>query len=550
VFIMSSQENFDFLSRLSDFAVRIDAQGVIQEASNTSKAFLQLPTDLLQESIQLFIQPEDMPKLTVAQGKARESGCKQVIASRLLRQKVLPVWVDCHILPLQDGDYMLIAFDMTHWKENEARLVYLSTHDALTGLPGKELLDDRINTGIRLAQQEKNVLALIVLDLDGFKKINNTLGHRIGDELLKAVAERLHEFVRRNDTLVRIGGDEFSLILMVEERKTVELIVKKILVAVQRPFCIVGHNLHISASLGVAVYPEHGDNSSALYRCAEIAMYRAKSLGKNRWEYYSDQLDSFEHGDLSLESAMHEGIKNGEFMLHYQPVFCARTGQLKGVEALMRWDSSSYGSVSPAKFIPLAESSGLINILGPWALRSACHQVKLWQEAGHVDFYISVNVSPRQFVHKDFLEVMNKALSESGLPPESLMLEITEGVLMDNPQERSVTILTQLRETGVQIAIDDFGTGYSSLAYLKKFPLTVLKIDKSFVDNVANNSEDAAIVTAILGLAKGLGLDVVAEGVENDSQLNFLKEKGCDLIQGYLTGRPVSSENFQEKYIT
>lgn len=528
--------------------MHIDQQGIIQQVSQSSTSFLQLPTSVLQESIQLYIQPEDMQQLVTAQEMAIKTENKQFITCRLLRQKVVPVWVDCHILPLKDESYLLVAFNATHWKENEAKLAHLSTHDALTGLPNRVLLDDRINMSIRTAQREKKSLALILLDLDSFKKINNTLGHQIGDKLIKAIVERLQGYIRRSDTLARTGGNEFSLIMMGVEESSIELIVKKILVAIQRSFYISGHCLHISAGLGVVIYPEQGEDSSVLYRRAEIAMHQAKSQGKNRWEIYHSQIDSNDHGDLSLESAIHEGIKNGEFTLHYQPIFCAQTNKLKGAEALMRWNSSSYGTVPPIKFIPLAENNGLIRILGAWALRSACRQAKSWQEAGYIDFYVSVNVSPRQFVQKDFMEMMNRALSESGLSPKSLMLEITEGVLMENPQ-RSITILSQLRDAGVKIAIDDFGTGYSSLAYLKKFPLSVLKIDKAFIDNVVENIEDKAIVIAIMDLAQGLSLDVVAEGVENEPQRDFLKQKGCNLIQGYLMGKPVSPKDFHVEHI-
>lgn len=545
---MSSQASYDLLSCISDFAVRINAHGVIQQASASSQAFLQLPAELLQESIEFFIQPEDRVLFTEAREKAKRSGEKQALVCRLLRQRVLPVWVDCYVFQLPEDEYLIAAFDATHWKDNENQLIYLSTHDALTGLPGKVLLDDRIGMSIHTAQREKNFLSLIVLSLDGFRKINDLLGHGIGDELIKAVADRLENSVRHSDTVARVSDDEFSLIMMGVGQANIELIARKILTAMQRPFRIREHTLHISASLGISMYPEHGDSSLHLYRHAEMAMYRAKTLGKNHWNIYSDQVDDTERSDLSLESAMYEGIENGEFMLHYQPIFCAQSGQLRGAEALMRWQNPNHGFISPMRFIPLAENSGLIKILGAWALRSACHQAKQWQENGLEDFYISVNVSPRQFVQEDFLEMINGALSESGLLPENLMLEITEGVLMDNPQ-KSGAILAQLHAAGIKIAIDDFGTGYSSLAYLKKFPLSVLKIDKSFVDDVVNSAEDMAIVGTILSLAEGLNLLVVAEGVENDAQLGFLRQEGCNLVQGYLTGRPVNSEMFREQHM-
>lgn len=541
---------FKSLSLLTDFTVRIGADNIILQASAPSQEFLELSTSPVGEVIRYLIQPEDMPIFTEVKSKAMLTGKKHSFVCRLLRQRVLPVWVDCHILHLKEcNEYVFTAFDASHWKENEARLAHLSTHDTLTGLPGKGLLVDRISIGIGTARREDKNLALLLVNLNGFKKINDSLGHKIGDELIKAVAGRFQVATRRNDTLARIGGDEFVLVMMVSNwQKDIDLVVRKILATVQRPVQIDGHNIYVSISMGAAIFPDHGDDPGLLLRHAETAMYSAKTQGKNRCEIYNQQLDDRDKGNLSLESAMHEGIKNGEFLLHYQPVFCMQTGVLKGAEALMRWDRPGQGLVSPARFIPLAESSGLVEILGAWALRTACHQAKLWQTAGIPDFYISVNVSPRQFRQEGFSNLVNKALEESQLAPSSLMLEITEGVLMQDPEE-SGAILRGLRDAGVKIAIDDFGTGYSSLAYLKKLPLTVLKIDKSFVDDVPQGSEDVAIVLAILGLASGLELLVVAEGVETEEQLEFLKSKGCNLVQGYLTGRPMAVAIFQEKLI-
>lgn len=318
---MNLHVSFDLLSGISDFAVRIDAQGVILQASPLSQTFLQLPTELLQESIELIIQPEDMGLFAEAREKARLSGEKQAFVCRLLRQRVLPVWVNCYMLMLPKDEYLIAAYDATHWKDNENRLVYLSTHDVLTGLPGKVLLDDRVSMGIYAAQREKGLLSLIVLGLDGFRKINDLLGHSIGDELIKAVSERLQSCVRRSDTVARVKDDEFAMVMMGVGQNNVDLIARKMLAGVQRPFRIHEHTLHVSASFGISMYPEHGENASQLYRNAEMAMYRAKALGKNHWQIYSDQTDDTGRSDLSLESAMYEGIENGEFTLHYQPIF-------------------------------------------------------------------------------------------------------------------------------------------------------------------------------------------------------------------------------------
>ena len=549
---MSDPQSFNLLSCLTDFAVRIDAEGGILQASELSQAFLELSASPVGESVKFFIQPEDMSAFLQAQERVTLTEGKQSFVCRLLRQRVLPVWTDCHIFRLQGRDeYIFVAFDASHWKENEAKLVHLSTHDALTGLPGRVLLEDRIRMGINTLFRDSQGFFLLLLDLDGFKKVNDTLGHLVGDKLIKAIAERMQGIIRRNDTLARVGGDEFALIMVLtgdDQKKGIETVAKKILAMAQRPFQIDGNDLYISVSIGVAIYREHGDDAASLLKHAEIAMYSAKEQGRNRWELYNPQIDGSKNGNLSLEAAMHEGIQNGEFLLHYQPVFCMQTGVLKGAEALMRWERPGHGLISPAKFIPLAENSGLIEILGAWALRMACHQAKLWQDAGAADFYISVNVSPSQFRKPGFTDLVKMALDESGLAHSSLMLEITEGVLMSDP-EKSNAILSGLRDSGIKIAIDDFGTGYSSLSYLKKFPLSVLKIDKSFVDDVPKCAEDVAIVSAVLSLAAGLGLVVVAEGVEVQEQLEFLKAKGCDLVQGYLTGRPMNVTVFQEKCI-
>lgn len=548
---MNDPASFDLLSCLTDFAVRIDADGVIQQVMESSLMFLELPASPVGEPVRFFIQPEDMAIFLEAMSQASLTGKKQSFVCRLLRQRVLPVWVDCHIMRLEGRDeHFFAAFDASHWKENEARLSHLSTHDQLTGLPGRVLLDDRINVCINTARREQKSFTIMLLNLDGFRKINDSLGHAVGDKLIKAMVDRLKTVIRANDTMARVGGDEFALIMagFFCQHKDVELMARKLLAAVQRPFRIEDHNLYISTSLGAAIYPEHGDTPAALLGHAEIAMYSAKALGKNHWKIYNQQIDSDGKAELSLVAGMHEGIRNGEFFLHYQPIFCIKTGRLKGAEALMRWNRPEQGLISPGRFIPLAESSGLIEILGAWALRVACRQAKLWQEAGISDFYVSVNASPRQFMQEGFQELIDKALGESGLAPSSLMLEITEGVLMNNP-ERSGAILTKLRASGVKIAIDDFGTGYSSLAYLKKFPLSVLKIDKSFIDDVVKCTEDMAIVSAVLSLANGLSLVVVAEGVEHEEQLEFLKSKGCNLVQGYLTGRPMSVDAFREKFI-
>lgn len=536
---------------LSDFSVKLDLRGIITEAGPS--AFLEGDRKLEGEPFTSLIHPEDAGKFERALESALFLERKQSFVCRLLRKGTLPIWVDCHMVRLPEISqpaFALIAFDVSHWREDESKISYLATHDPLTDLPNRLLFNDRITVAIATVQRHHQPgFALQLLDLDGFKKVNDSLGHVGGDELIKAVAGRLKTLVRESDTVARIGGDEFAFILAgISREREAEIVAKKILTAMHRPFSIEGKNVYLSASIGTAIHPEDGKEPVSLFKHAEMAMYSAKEQGGNCWRLYDSRANAA-NGDVSMESAMHEGIRNGEFLLHYQPIFCAATGRLKGAEALMRWENPERGTTSPALFIPLAESSGLIELLGRWVLRMACHQARQWQESMFKDFYVSVNVSPRQFRQDGLLDSIKGALEESGLPPASLMLEITEGILMHEP-ERSGAILNELRACGVRIAIDDFGTGYSSLAYLKKFPLSVLKIDKSFVDELPHCEEDVAIISAVLSLARGLGLSVVAEGVESEEQLDFLATRGCDLIQGYLKGRPVSSTAFQEKFLT
>lgn len=534
---------------MADFTVRLDLHGIIREVASAS--FLEVSWELVGMPFDSLIHPEDTVKFERAQEAALFLERKQSFVCRLLRRGTLPIWVDCHMVRLPGitpPEFILIAFDVSHWRDDESKISYLATHDPLTGLPNRLLLNDRITVGIAAVQRNQQIgFALQLLDLDGFKKINDSLGNVGGDELIKAVASRLRSLVRDSDTVARIGGDEFAFILGGVKEREVEVVSRKVLTSLHRPFYIEGKSIYISASIGAAIYPEHGKEPVSLFKHAEMAMYSAKGLGGNCWRLY-DRAANLETGDVSMESAMHEGIRNGEFLLHYQPIFCATTGKMKGAEALMRWESPEKGSTSPALFIPLAESNGLIELLGRWVLRMACHQAKQWQAEGHPDFYVSVNVSPRQFRQDDLLDSIKGSLAESGLSPFSLMLEITEGVLMQDP-ERSGAILTELRSCGVRIAIDDFGTGYSSLAYLKKFPLSVLKIDKSFVDELPHCDEDVAIISAVLSLARGLGLSVVAEGVETDEQLQFLASRGCDLVQGYLKGKPMNGVAFRESFL-
>lgn len=421
----------------------------------------------------------------------------------------------------------------------EESLRHLATHDALTGLPNRPLLSDRLSMAIAQARRTGKGFAVVALDLDGFKKINDALGHPVGDVLLREASMRLRDTLRDTDTLARVGGDEFIALLPNALTETdIQIVARRMIAAIQLPFEIQGHALYVSTSIGIATYPNHGDNEVTLLAHADLALYRAKETGKARYVIYDPQTFTKPVHDVSIEAAMFEAVKNGEFLLHYQPVVDATTRQIMGFEALMRWMHPDLGLVPPIQFIPMAENNGLITLLGAWVLKAACVQIRHFEEAAGRSLYISVNVSPRQFRNDRFLETVDEAMQLSDLQGSQLLLEITEGILMSDP-DHAETLLTAIAARGVRIAIDDFGTGYSSLAYLKRFPINTLKIDRTFVKDLPGSVKDAAICDVVISLASHLNLTTVAEGVEDEQQLQFLAKQGCTLIQGFLTGHPM-----------
>lgn len=436
-------------------------------------------------------------------------------------------------------ELVVVGRDITGQQATEERLRHMATHDTLTGLPNRSLLSDRIRMAIAAARRTGKGFSVLALDLDGFKKVNDALGHPVGDVLLRVAGERLNATLRDVDTMARVGGDEFVAVLpgAVEEAE-IHMIARRMIAVMQLPFELHGHNLYVSTSIGAAIYPDHGDSEVKLLAHADTAMYRAKETGKARCVVYSHQKFSQPEHDVSMEAAMFEAVRNGEFLLHYQPIFDARTRQIMGFEALMRWMRPDLGLVAPVQFIPMAEGNGLINLLGGWALKAACVQIKQFEAVAGRSLYVSVNVSPRQFRNDQFLKNMDEAIKLSGIDGTQLLLEITEGILMSDP-EHAESLLTAISERRVRVAIDDFGTGYSSLAYLKRFPINALKIDRAFIKDLPESVKDAAICNVVLSLANHLNLLTVAEGVENEKQLQFLASQGCNLIQGFHTGRPL-----------
>lgn len=442
--------------------------------------------------------------------------------------------------------YSTIMRDISELKEHEAQLLHLATYDRLTGLPNRALYSDRLEVAIAEAARHQRLVAVMYLNLDRFKKINDTLDYETGNALLKTVGARLAESLRADDTLARAGGDEFALVLVdIAQLDDVSRVTQKILHSFSTPFYVDGHEVFLSASVGIAVYPSDDITAAGLLKNAAIALNRSKDQGGNTYQFYAAAMNEKALQRLALDNALHHALERQEFLLYYQPQVNLRTRRICGIEALIRWQHPQHGLVPPLEFIPLAEETGLIIPIGKWVLKTACAQNKMWQDAGFVEVPIAVNLSGRQFAQQDLVRVVTDVLRETGLAPRWLELEITEGTLIRDT-EASVSLLNDLSALGIKISIDDFGTGYSSLSYLKRFPIGSIKIDQSFVRDIHNDPDDAAIVRAIIAMAQGLNMLTIAEGVETEEQLNFLHEHECVAMQGFYFGRPMPAERFIE----
>jgi len=423
-------------------------------------------------------------------------------------------------------------------RENEERLFFLAHHDNLTELPNRLLCYDRLRQAIARARRAGQLVGLLFIDLDRFKNINDSLGHEIGDMLLREVAKRFSYWVRETDTVARLGGDEFVIILEeIEDARYAAMVAQKLIGILAQPIVVGGHELYISISIGITLFPSDSNDVDGLMKCADIAMYSAKENGRNNYQFYTTKMNRRTREMLDLEGDLRRGLDREQFMLFFQPQFELATGVLVGMEALLRWQHPVRGVVMPDSFIPLAEDNGLIVPLGEWVIHAACRQGKSWQQRGGAPIRVAVNISPRQFRHGNLPKVVSQALEQSGFDPNSLELEITESMIMGNV-ESAVRIMEELTDMGVRLAIDDFGTGYSSLGHLKHFPISRLKIDKSFIRDISENANDAAIAAAIIALAHSMSLEVIAEGIETEEHLRLLRELGCEQGQGYLFSRP------------
>jgi diguanylate cyclase (GGDEF)-like protein/PAS domain S-box-containing protein len=543
-FSKAGGQNFDSLFRLHpDGVLAFNLQGQLVAANPAMSALTGYSTaELLAMPIEQLVTPEDLGKLRFNFSKALR-GTSETHEFTCIKKDKTRFDAGVTMLPYVTNGKIsglhVIVKDISHRKLDERRILYLATHDSLTGLANRDLLNDRMRHAIEQARRLQSQVGVLFMDLNRFKVINDSLGHEKGDILLCTIADRLRSAVREVDTVARLGGDEFVILLEnITATDHISTVAKNLLKLVKQPIELEGNILTVSASIGTSIYPQDGSDPATLLKNADMAMYEAKRLGPDTFRSYTAEMKVRVSGQLARESSLRQAIDRGELVLHYQPRMDIARNRLVGVEALVRWDHPEKGLILPANFIPLAEEIGIIDTLGEWVLLSACQQLKTWRDSGLSPLKMSVNVSTIQFRSESLLDTVEEALTDTGLDPSCLELEITESSLMQN-LDASFEKLMKVRNLGVSLSIDDFGTGYSSLSYLKRLPIDTLKIDKSFVREVPENIDDAAIVSATIAMAHSMNLRVVAEGVTSLEQMRFLESCHCDEMQGFLLCQPL-----------
>jgi len=538
------------LEAAGDAVLLLDRGASVLNISDAALLLLGQPQgsrSLIDESFFKMLVAQDAQVAREAFRETAENGTRTRAYARL-QDDPASQWFDWQFCRLDASQgakspVLAVARDATEARRMEQALRHEAVHDKLTGLPNRVLFSDRLNVVMAQARRRSTHFSVMMMDLDGFKKINDALGHQVGDALLRIAAERMSVCLRDTDTIARFGGDEFMVLLPGAASEADMLTVaRRLLVTLQAPFDIGDRQLYITASIGGALFPRDGTTEEALMGAADAAMYKAKDAQGAQCVIYDGQQLNQAAASVCMEEGLYQAIREGQLQLFYQPLCGAGSGRIEGFEALMRWNRPDFGMVSPADFIPLAESNGLITLLGSWALKAACMHVQQFSKVAGRPLFMSVNVSPRQFRSDNFVATVKGALALTELPPQQLVLEVTEGILMNDPT-RAAMVLGELAEFGIRIAIDDFGTGYCSLAYLKSLPVHSLKIDRSFVKDLPAASKDAAICRAVLNMAKELGLSCTAEGIETEAQRDFLTQNGCTYLQGYLLGKPMPAEN-------
>jgi diguanylate cyclase (GGDEF)-like protein/PAS domain S-box-containing protein len=500
---------------------------------------------LTQSSYSLYFSAEERQRVMA---RLREQKTLSNIELRMRRKDGSPVWILENMSLLESAEGGVIEgtiVDITDRKAAQEQVEYQAYHDVLTGLPNRLLFRDRIGVALAHARRSRRAVAVMFLDLDQFKLVNDTLGHTVGDGLLQAAAERLVRCVRADDTVARMGGDEFTILISdLPDARSSSTVAQKVLESMSQPIEVDGHELFITTSIGIAIFPDDGMDTESLLKNADRAMYRAKEAGRNNFQFATPAAAEASVGRLSLERSLHHAFDRKEFVIHYQPMVEVDTHRVVGAEALIRWNNPELGLLTPDDFIPVAEDCGLIFPIGEWVLRTACGQMQKWHRSGHNELHVAVNLSARQFQQHDLTSMIERTLDDTGLPATALNIEITESTAMHNA-EMSLGIMRRLKHMGVRLSIDDFGTGYSSLAYLKRFPIDTVKIDQNFVRDLSQNTNDGAIISAVISMAHALKLRVVAEGVETEEQLAFLRRQHCETIQGFLYSRPLPAEEFE-----
>ncbi len=544
-----SKEFMDnIISTMADSLIVLDLQGKIQRINQSTVNLLEYAEeDLLGHDIAGFLSqkglmPEVYQDILAKESVSGKEGIFITASGRELHVFISSAKLyDANRQPI---GLVLVSRDITERKVAEKRLHYLANFDALTGLPNRTLLLDRLEEAIARPPWHDRYVAVMFCDLDRFKLINDTLGHNVGDQLLKAIATRFKGCLRDGDTVARLGGDEFVIILAdIGHPDHASKVAQKIIDLACEPLMLDGNEVYVTASVGISVFPTDASEPTKLLKNADLAMYGAKELGKNRYQFFSDSLDVKTSNQLMMENALRHALDREELEVYFQPQVHAKTGRIIGSEALLRWEHPVWGFVAPDEFIPIAEECGLMQRIGEWVLRTACAQNKVWHDSGFAKLRIAVNLADRQFHQEDLLEVVQGILQETGHPIEHLDLEITENIVMRNA-DVAFDRMRQLRELGVTLSIDDFGTGYSSLAHLKRFPIQTVKIDRSFVSDMSTNNEDAAIIEAIVAMARKLNLNVIAEGVETHEQHDFLLRCGCDELQGFYYSPAIQAAEF------